>query len=323
MKTKRFTGIWPRARFLRGTSGLLITCAWSLAAAVSAPAAITIAEKGKSQYHIVLPAGAIPSERYAAEELQRYVEKMSGAKFPIVTDADAPISHEILLGDSARLGKLRSKLDFAKLGPDGFVLRTQGNRLIIAGGRPRGTLNGVYTFLEENLSVRWFTPELEVVPRVDRVRLSKLDETRVPALQNRDVFWREMMRDADFAARQRLNGQHYGLAEKHGGAFTVYFPFVHSLDALVPQDLYQEHPEYFPLINGKRKSGYVQRCLSNPDVLKMSIERVRQWLQEHPEATIISVSQNDTINNCRCEQAKRWTTPKAVRRVRCSSSSTQ
>ncbi len=179
-----------------------------------------------------------------------------------------------------------------------------GNRLIIAGGKPRGTLNGVYTLLEEKLGVRWFTPELETVPRLERIRLQKFDETRVPALQNRDVFWREMMRNADFAARHRLNGQHYGLSEKHGGPFTVYFPFVHSLDALVPQDLYQEHPEYFPLINGKRKSGYVQRCLSNPEVLKISIERVRQWLKEHPEATIISVSQNDTINYCQCEQCK-------------------
>jgi hypothetical protein len=39
-------------------------------------------------------------------------------------------------------------------------------------------------------------------------------------------------------------------------------------------------------------------------VLKISIERVKQWLKEHPEATVISVSQNDTINNCRCEQCK-------------------
>src|SRR5204862_1361397 len=98
--------------------------------------------------------------------------------------------------------------------------------------------------------------------------------------------------------------QHYGLTEKHGGAYTVYFPFVHSFDALVPRELYAGHPEYFPLINGTRATGYVQRCLSNPDVLRISIERVRQWIKEHPEATIISVSQNDTINNCQCEQCK-------------------
>jgi len=39
-------------------------------------------------------------------------------------------------------------------------------------------------------------------------------------------------------------------------------------------------------------------------VLKIAIERVRQWIKEHPEATIISVSQNDTINYCQCEKCK-------------------
>lgn len=63
---------------------------------------------------------------------------------------------------------------------------------------------------------------------------------------------------------------------KHGGAFTVYHPFVHSFDGLVPPELYSERPEICPLIDGKRKSGYVQRCISNPDVLRISIERVRQ-----------------------------------------------
>jgi hypothetical protein len=39
-------------------------------------------------------------------------------------------------------------------------------------------------------------------------------------------------------------------------------------------------------------------------VLRISIERVRQWIKEHPNANIISVSQNDTFNNCQCEQCK-------------------
>jgi len=290
-------------------SKLLCQTRWilSLLCLVAVPAAsadVTLVEKGKSNYRIVLPANAIPSERYAAEELQRYLEKISGAELAIVTDAEKPASREILLGDNSHLAKLRTKVDFKQLGPDGFVLRVDGNRLIIAGGRTRGTLNGVYTLLEEKLGVRWFTPEVEFVPKLDRVRFPKLNETRVPVLENRDVFWRQFMRNADFAARHRVNGQHYGLTEKHGGAFTVYHPFVHSFDGLVPQDLYKEHPEYFPLIDGQRKGGYVQRCLSNPDVVRISIERVRQWIKEHPEATIISVSQNDAINNCQCVQCK-------------------
>ncbi len=265
---------------------------------------LTLADKGKSPYRIIITADAIPSERYAAEELQRYLERISGARLPIATDAEKLGSREIILGDNAHLRQVDASLAPAKLATDGFTLRTRRNHLLIAGSQPRGTLYGVYALLEDKLGVRWFAPEVERVPQLDRVRLPALNETQAPALENRDVYWREMMRNADFAARHRLNGQHYGLKEKHGGAFTVYHPFVHSFDALVPPALFQEHPEYFPLINGQRKSGYMQRCLSNPDVLRIATDKVRQWIKEHPQATIISVSQNDCINNCQCGQCK-------------------
>jgi hypothetical protein len=270
----------------------------------AARADLVLANDAKTSYQIVVASNAIPSERYAAEELQKYLERITGARLPIVKDSAPVQRREILLGANAHLSKLGSRVDLARLGTDGFILRTEQGRLLIVGGQPRGTINGVYTFLEEKIGVRWFTPELEITPKVTRLAVPSLEETHVPALENRDVFWREMMRDADFAARRRLNGQHYGLSERHGGPFTTYFPFVHSFDMLVPKDLYKDHPEYFPLINGQRKDGYVQRCLSNPDVLGIALEHVRQWIGQHPEANIISVSQNDTINNCQCEQCK-------------------
>src|SRR5262245_20272524 len=144
----------------------------TLVLATHALAGFTIADKGRSRYSIVIAADAIPSERYAAEELQRYLERISGAKLPIVTDGEKTARYEILLGDSAHLRKLRTTaVDFNKLGSDGFTLRTVGNHLVIAGGKPRGTLYGVYALLEEKLGVRWFTPELGVVPQRERLSL--------------------------------------------------------------------------------------------------------------------------------------------------------
>ncbi len=268
------------------------------------PAAITLADKGKSEYRIVIPANAIPSERYAADELQRYLERMTGARFPLALDSDRSTSREILVGDTARLRKLKLQDACAKLGSDGFIIRTDGRNLIIAGGQPRGTLNGVYTFLEDKLGVRWFTPELQRIPPTPRLALQSLNETHVPAIEYREVFWTEMMRNADFASRHRLNGNHYQLTAKHGGRFAVYYPFVHSFDLLIPPGLFTNHPDYFPLINGKRVNGYVQRCLSNPDVVKLAVGQVREWIRQHPEATIISVSQNDTGNWCQCDKCK-------------------
>lgn len=265
---------------------------------------VILADKGESRYRIVIPKDAIQSERYAAEELQRYLERISGVKLTIVTDSEPISDHEILLGDNSHLRDLGLSVDFSKLGTDGFVLRTHRNYLVIAGGRPRGTLYGVYALLEEKLGVRWFTLGVEFVPKMERVELPKLNETQVPALEYREVFWTEMLRDADFAARHRLNGHHYPLKEKHGGRAVVFYPFVHSFDLLIPREECERRPEFWPMIDGKRVSGYVQRCLSNPDLVKMAIERVRQWIKEHPEATIIDVSQNDTGNWCQCSDCK-------------------
>jgi len=291
---------WSLAR----PDGLLLTLAVGAGLATVCQADVTLAEAGRSDHRIVISSHAIPSERYAAEELQRYLEKISGVRLPLIVEDKAAGAKDLFIGDNPVLEKELSRVDRKALGSDGFLLRTDGNRLIVLGGRPRGTLNGVYTLLEEHLGVRWFTPEVEVVPRRDTLVAPTLDVTCIPPLEYREVYWTEMMRDADYAARHRLNGQSYALEQRHGGRAVLYHPFVHSFDALIPPALFTNHPDYFPLINGKRKGGYVQRCLTNPDVLALAKQRVRDWIRQHPEATILSVSQNDCIENCQCERCK-------------------
>ncbi len=60
---------------------------------------LTLADRGKSAYRIVVPADAVP-EQFAANELQHYVEAISGVKLPIVDDATPRQAHEIVLGAS-------------------------------------------------------------------------------------------------------------------------------------------------------------------------------------------------------------------------------
>jgi len=265
---------------------------------------VVLADEGKSPYRIIIPVDAIPSERYAAEEFQKYFERISSVKLPISTDDLPMTSHEIMLGDNKHLYSLGLRVDLNKLGPEGFLLKTLNNHLAVVGGRPRGTLYGVYTLLEEKLGVRWFTPEVEHVPNMTRVEIPPLDEIQKPDLEYREVFWTEMLRNADFAARHRLNGHHYRLTEKHGGRAAVFYPFVHSLNELIPCEICEQHPEFWPMVNGKRVSGYVQRCLSNPELVKTAVERVKKWVEEHPDATIIDVSQKDTGYWCQCPDCK-------------------
>ncbi|MBI4323972.1 MAG: hypothetical protein HY674_01785, partial [Chloroflexi bacterium] len=108
----------PRIQSPRGRAlGLILWITFGIA--TSSKADLTLADKGQSRYRIVVAANAIPSERYAAEELQRYLERIGKVKLPIVTDAEKTGSRDIILGDNAHLKKLNLKIDFPKLGHDG------------------------------------------------------------------------------------------------------------------------------------------------------------------------------------------------------------
>jgi alpha-glucuronidase len=113
---------------------------------------ITLVHQGRSNYTIVLAAQASPSEQRAAKELQRFIEEMSGARLPVITDDQPARGNLVLVGDSSALRKLKIQ---APSGPESFVIQTAGKTLVIAGGRQRGTMYGVYTFLDK--STRAFT----------------------------------------------------------------------------------------------------------------------------------------------------------------------
>ena len=68
-------------------------------------------------------------------------------------------------------------------------------------------------------------------------------------------------------------------------------------------DLITPHPEYYSLIAGKRQPG-TQLCLSNPEVLQVLIESLKNKIQEKPASTYWSVSQDDNDRYCQCDACK-------------------
>jgi hypothetical protein len=274
----------------------------AMALAVNASAqSIELTKDGQSDYVIVLARLRQPANLRAAREMTSYIKQISGAQLQIRDDSEPLPAHAILIGPSKYLDDLGVKLDPAKLGNDGFLLKTIGQRLVIAGPGPRGSMYGTYEVLEK-LGVRWFTPTVTRLPHQPSIELPALDETQVPAFEYREPAFFEAT-DKNWAARNRMIGNGPHLDASTGGTIR-YAQFVHTLDALVPRNLYKSHPEYFPLIKGKRVDGYVQRCLSNPDVLKLAIEGVKKAFAENPDAAITSVSQNDTGNWCTCDKCE-------------------
>lgn len=276
-------------------------CLALISGTLAAAAPLELVKDGRSSYKIVLGREASPSEKHAAAELQSFLEQIAGARLPVVTEQGG--RRLILVGNSGVTDRLKLSVDPAEVGPEGFRLKTAGGHLLIAGGRRRGTLYGVYTFLEK-LGCRWFTAEVSRIPKMPTIRVEPLDELQKPAFEYREPFFTEAF-DADWAARNKANGNSMHLDERRGGKIT-YYPFVHSFYQLIPPEKYfKEHPEYFSLIAGKRRVERGQLCLSNREVIRLGTEQLLRWIEEHPEATIYSVSQNDWEGWCECDNCRR------------------
>ena len=279
----------------------------TLAAAGSATAAesLVLADGRTSPYRIVTAADAPETVRHAADELQSTLQQISGARLPIVSDREPAAPREILIGPSARLRQLLPDLDLSPLGSEGYVLRTVGERLVIAGGPPRGSLYGVYGLLEDHLGCRWFAPGVSRIPARNRLAIGPLDERRVPVLEYREPYTCDCF-DGDWCARNRVNSSSARLEPKHGGKirFGNGF-FVHTFNRLVPPEKYfDQHPEYFSWIGGKRVRKNTQLCCTNEDVIRLCTEAIRAAMRAQPDAFVFSVSQNDCDNHCQCERCQ-------------------
>jgi len=262
-------------------------------------------------WKIVVPVQAIPSETYGAEELQTFFEQATGMRLPITTDPGVPQC--VYVGPSRAMAASALGFDTTAFGPEELRVVVGKSSIAIAGGRPRGTLYGVYTFLEDCLGVRFLTPDTTHVPRMaqDAV-LRPMDKRFNPHFSLRFYGSGEIHRERVYAARMRANGSFGDVAARLGGKAPIEV-IGHSFSRYVPWAKYgKTHPEYFNETNGKRPTETVsdhygpgvQLCTTNPAVKQLITEGVLKDLKERPGRGNIAVSQNDGYSNCSCAECK-------------------
>ena len=239
------------------------------------------------------------NEIKAAKELQKYIELLTGSNIYIVYD-----NYLTVYDREIRVGKVkRSVIPTDDLGDDGYIIKTVGNSLEINGGI-RGVLYGVYSFIEKYLGVRYLSATVERFIYNGDITLNDIDDKFVPLLEYRDImFWNAW--DTNFSVKQKINGtfcRDLGEENGYGVGYAGGFEGIcHTFWPLVPKDIYfDEHPEYFALVNGKRNPDGL--CMSNPDTFKIFVENLKKWLRAEKEPRLVSVSANDNGFYCQCPE---------------------
>jgi len=72
----------------------------------------------------------------------------------------------------------------------------------------------------------------------------------------------------------------------------------------------EEHPEYFALVDGKRRTTYYlghhgeQVCTSNPEAIEIFAQTAIDFFNEYPQFGMFSISPNDGGGLCECDNCR-------------------
>lgn len=291
---------------------------------------IVLAVDGKTDYAIVCPASPTTQEEKAALDLSHWLREMTGANFPVLKEEPAAAagkgdvrerqytilgigkkvrvgivpSHILSIGKTRLLARADLKIT-SSLGAEGYTIVVKDGDIYLVGGTKRGPINAVYSLLEEDLGCRWYAAGTATVPWSPTLRFKPVPRTYRPALiDRRDPYYTEAQ-DVDWSLRNRTLGIGIPIPPAWGGSpkplgMTGH---VHSMPNIIPpSEFFDKHPEYFMVENGRRIPN--QLCLTNPDALRIAIERIKAGLAAEPDARIVDVSPKDGGGICQCDNCQ-------------------
>lgn len=261
---------------------------------------------------VVVAPDATADEHAAAAELALWLGKVSGgsplriiAAHRASSEAGAP---HFAVGAAAATvaGVGITAAELAALGPGGFVIRGRWRGAIGLSGAPNTTTGTFFAAVQiaHMLGVRFFTANATNIPACapvskQAIMLPPLNLSFRPAFEYRSVDGWAAEWDPLHTKRSHLTDMHRdGLyATPPGIVHTSYNFFSGARTGRGPSsELFKTHNEWFWPHNDS--SVYGQLCWSNQSMIEAVIGSVRVFLGEQPNATLISVSQNDNMNQC-------------------------
>lgn len=255
---------------------------------------IPLSRNGKVCVDIIVAKKAPAVTKIAADELQKYLSASLGGKVAIRQTAIKGRT-AIYVGDNPELRKLGIEPD--KMWSESFIIRNVGNDRIFIAGKDhpkhfprtvgfdgdRGTLFGVYDFLERFAGIRFYFPgEIgTIIPKHGELVLPEInifdrpDFSRRRILAGRPAKW--------FPGVQVKNGQWYHNLQMRYESFHV--PVCHSLERLeYPKRFAKTRPDFFAISpTGHRYLDQSSRlygnlCMTNPDFRNELYKDAEAWL---------------------------------------------
>lgn len=159
-----------------------------------------LVRNGVAEYGILIPRNAGEPEKFAASEFAEAVRKMTGAEMTI---SDRVREKFISIGDTEALREAGLSAEMQRIG-EGCFGRRVGENLCIAGRTGKGTLYGVYEYLERAFGYETLGKDLFRFRKKRSLLLGEGDFVSVPTFSRRQSTYGEIRTDPVLCRRMRM-----------------------------------------------------------------------------------------------------------------------
>lgn len=239
--------------------------------------------------------------------LQYYIEKSTGKKLQLIAPDQydpATMPYAIFTGSSPqarqRLGKLTAQID-----RDGYIVEVTPQAVYLLGARDHSSEYAMIDFLEQATGTATYIPTRwgTISPHHEKIVLEPSYRLEIPVAKSRAFSTLRTYKDSvdkmNYSAQTDIPWRLYRRDAFHHNIHTF----------ITVKEFGQSHPEYFPMRNGKRMivstSTGPGPCISNPQVVKIIIEKVRAWFDLPANADKDTISLGMTDGGwCECDACK-------------------
>lgn len=269
-------------------------------------AANPLFSNGKTVWKIVVPQNITEQTQYAVDELTSALEKVSKIKFEVTTAAGK--KNNIFVGSIENMPEIARMQKSLKLPAPGtheaLAVYLINDNLYLAGNNDRGVNYAVYSFLQNQLGVRWFWPgeEGEFIPELASYTIpAKLAYNFQPAFPIRAMSpcgWHRHIPTEQWLGRNFLNGDSRTVSFRNKGSF-IRINGGHQI--ALSRKLFATKPEWFSMIGGKRRQSAYAGCWSNPEVFQYMVNKLCALIEKN-KIDILNAFPADIIPRCECPE---------------------
>ena len=274
----------------------VVACVFACVA-IAARADFVVVDNGRPVAVVCVVGNESSAAQFAAKEIAKYVEAMTGAKLKVVV--------------GRTVGGARIEIDDAVKGleREEFRIETKSGVLSLSGGSPRAALYAAYELLE-HFGCGFWSPFNETVPSAKSLSVESAWKVRSkPAIPWRQVHSQYGYK-IPWKPKLRINGRMWTEATPANLGGSDSMAMGQSLAGLNHGDaekrLFAEHPDWFAWREKEKSRTMRQMCTSNDEVVDAIVAKIRSRYKANPSnISYESVSLRDNDKICQCDKCRR------------------